>query len=132
MWSRGHKARGQGHKKNSRPRPRTVPLEAKDTDASVLKKKKRSSKIFFRRKRSSKFFSGDFYLKKPIKRSLQIFRKVFGVFLRNFNGSKIVLSSSRGQGRPYFNIITGGEIAPPVNFFAPPVKIFRAYVNDFV
>ena len=34
--------------------------------------------------------------------------------------------------RPYFNIITGGEIAPPVNFFAPPMKIFRAYVNDFV
>ena len=33
-WSRGHKARGQGHKIISRPR--TDPLEAKDTDASVL------------------------------------------------------------------------------------------------
>ena len=31
-------------------------------------------------------------------RSLQIFRKVSGVFQQNFNGSKIVLSSSRGQG----------------------------------
>ena len=30
--------------------------------------------------------------------ALQIFRKVSGVFLQNFNGSKIVLSSSRGQG----------------------------------
>ena len=35
-WSRGHKARGQGHKKNPRPRtafPRTDPLEAKDRNA---------------------------------------------------------------------------------------------------
>ena len=30
--------------------------------------------------------------------SLQIFRKVSGVFQRNFNGSKILLFSSRGQG----------------------------------
>ena len=33
-WSRGNRARGQGHKKISRPRPKT-----KDTDASVLQKK---------------------------------------------------------------------------------------------
>ena len=33
-WSGGHKAEGQGHKKN--PRPRT-----KDTAASVLRKKKK-------------------------------------------------------------------------------------------
>ena len=32
------------------------------------------------------------------KRYLQIFRQVSGVFQQNFNGSKIVLSSSRGQG----------------------------------
>ena len=35
-WSRGHKARGQGHKKNPRPRtafPRTDTLEAKDRNA---------------------------------------------------------------------------------------------------
>ena len=31
------------------------------------------------------------------KRYLQIFREVSGVFQQNFNGSKIVLSSSRGQ-----------------------------------
>ena len=58
--SRGHKARGQGHKKISRPRPRTNPLEAKAKDQGHRRKcsskKKRSSKKFFRRKRSSKFF----------------------------------------------------------------------------
>ena len=65
-WSRGHKARGQGHKKNPRPRPRTAfprtdILEAKDrnargqgqgprTQAQVLsKKKKRSSQKVFKR-----------------------------------------------------------------------------------
>ena len=37
-------------------------------------------------------------MRKPKKRSLQIFCKVSGVFQRTFNGSKIVLSSSRGQG----------------------------------
>ena len=57
-WNRGQKARGQGHKKISRSKPRKDPLEAKDTDASVLKKKvlqkifsgeKGLQKIFFRR-----------------------------------------------------------------------------------
>ena len=117
-WSRGHKARGQGqsqeHKKISRPR--ADPLEAKAKDQGprtqvfskkkifknlfqAISTKKRPSKFFFRRKRSSKvFFSGDLYLWKPKKRSLQIFSKVSGFFQRNFNGSKIVLSSSRGQG----------------------------------
>ena len=37
-WSRGHKTRGPGHKKNPRPKPRTAlprkdPLEAKDRNA---------------------------------------------------------------------------------------------------
>ena len=57
-WSREHRARGQGHKKirglsqgqpfrrQSLSRPRTKMLEAKDTAASVLKK--RFSKKFFR------------------------------------------------------------------------------------
>ena len=64
-WSRGHKARGQGHKKNPGPRPKTAfprtdPLEAKDRNArgqgqgprtqpQAFSKKKRSSKFFFRR-----------------------------------------------------------------------------------
>ena len=81
----------------------------KDTDRKCSPKK-RSSKFFFRRSqktRSSKFFSGeiglqkffsgDLYLRKQKKRSLQIFRKVSGFFQRNFNGSKIMLSLSRGQ-----------------------------------
>ena len=100
------KFRGQGQGQTlSTPRPRT-----KDTDASVLQKK-RSSKIFFRRSQKKglqkffqarkvfkNFFLGDLYLRKPKNRSLQIFRKVSGVSQRNFNGSKIMLSSSRGQG----------------------------------
>ena len=45
---------GQGHKKISRPRARADPLEAKATDASVLKKEKGLQK----------FFSGD--LKKKV------------------------------------------------------------------
>ena len=61
-WSRGNKARGQGqgHKKNSRPRPRTAfprtdPLEAKDRNArgqgqrtqpQLFSKKKVSKKVF--------------------------------------------------------------------------------------
>ena len=72
------KFRGQGQTL-LRPRPRT-----KDTDASVLQKKG-LQKIFFRRS----------LFEETKKRSLQIFRKVFQ---RNFNYSKIVLSSSRGQG----------------------------------
>ena len=114
-WSRGLKAQGQGRKKISRPRPRTDPLEDNAKDQGHRRKcspkKKRSQKFlsgdlkkkifknFFQAKNVFKnFFSGDLYLRKPKKRSLQIFRKVFGVFQRNFNGSKIVLSSSRGQG----------------------------------
>ena len=59
-WSRVHKAQGQGHKKNPRPRPRTAlprtdPLgprtemfeaKAKDTSASALQKKKVFRKTF--------------------------------------------------------------------------------------
>ena len=61
--------------------------------------KKKVFKKFFQAKKVFKiFFSGDLYLRRPKKRTLQIFRKVSGVFQRNFNGSKIVLFSSRGQG----------------------------------
>ena len=84
--------------------------KAKDTGASVLQKKKvfkiffrrsqkkRSSKIFFGRKRSSNIFFKRSLLEETKKRSLQIFREVFRVFQRNFYGSKIVMSSNRGQG----------------------------------
>ena len=93
-WSRGHKARGQGHKKNSRPRPifpRTDTLEAKDknarrqgqgprTQAQVLSKKKKSSRKHFRRS--------------PQK---DIFQNIFQARHRILTIQKIVLSSSRGQ-----------------------------------
>ena len=102
-------------------RPRTQKnFEAKDgpsrgqeprTQTQVFSEKKRSSKFFsgylkkkkvfkhfFQAKRSSKFFFRRSLLEETKKRSLQIFRKVSSVFPRNFNGSKIVLSSSQGQG----------------------------------
>ena len=60
--------------------------------------KKSLQKFFSGEKGLQNFFSGGLYLRKPKKSFLQIFRKVSGVFQRNFNGSKIVLSSSRGQG----------------------------------
>ena len=98
-WSRGHKARGkgQGHKKNPRPRtafPRTDTLEAKDTSASALQKKKVITKIFqaiSKKKRpSQKFF----------KRSPQknVFQKIFQALHKILTIRKIVLFSSRGQG----------------------------------
>ena len=89
-WSRRHKARGQGHEKISRPR--TDPFEAKAKDQGHRRKCSPKKKVF------KKFFSGDLYLRKPKKRSSQIFCKVSGVFRRNFTGYKIVLSSSREQG----------------------------------
>ena len=93
-WSRGHKARGQGHKKKSeakdslsedrhsrgqgqecsRPRPRT-----KDTSASALQKK-RSSQKFFRRS--------------PQK---NVFQKIFQAVHKILTIQKILLSSSQGQ-----------------------------------
>ena len=94
-WSRGHKARGQGHKKNPRPRPRTAfprtdTLEAKDRNARGQgqghkrkcspKKKKRSSQKFF--KRSSR---------------KNVFQKIFQALHKILTIQKILLSSSRGQ-----------------------------------
>ena len=72
--------------------PRTDPLEVKAKNQGHRRKCTPKKKVF------KNFFSGNHYLRKPKKRSLQIFRKVFGVFQRNFNVSKIVLYSSRGQG----------------------------------
>ena len=97
-WSRGHKARGQGHKKNPKPRPRTAfprtdTLEAQDrnargqgqglrTQAQVLfkKKKKRSSQKFFKRSPQKNVFQKNF----------QALHKILTI-------QKILLSSSRGQ-----------------------------------
>ena len=108
-WSRGHKARGQGHKKNPRPRtafPRTDTLEAKDrnargqgqgprTQAQVLSKTKK--------KGLHKNFSGDLQKKRPsqkfFRRSPQkyVFQKIFQALHKILTIQKLVLSSSRGQ-----------------------------------
>ena len=98
-WSRGHKAkdtkkfRGQGHG----PRTQTQVFSKKKVLQKffqMISKKKGLQKFFQVKKVFKKFFSGDLYLKKPKKRSLVIFHKVSGIFQQNFNGSKIVLSSS--------------------------------------
>ena len=51
------KFRGQGHKKISRPRPsqECSRPRTKDTDVSVLQKKRRSSKLFFRQSQKKVF-----------------------------------------------------------------------------
>ena len=103
-WSRGHKARGQGHKKNPRPRPRTAfprtdTLEANDrnargqgqgprTQAQVLSKTKKGL---------HKNFSGDLQKKKKRSSQKNVFRKIFQALHKILTIQKIVLSSSRGQ-----------------------------------
>ena len=89
---RPSRGQGQGHRRKCSQKKRSSKFVFRRSQ------KKRSPKIFLGEKDLKNFFSGDLYLRKPKKRFLQIFRKVFDVFQRNFNGLKIVLSSSRGQG----------------------------------
>ena len=87
-WSRGHKARGQGHKKN--PRPRTKDTKRK---CSQKKKKKVFTKIFqtiSKKKRSSQ----KFFKRSPLK---NVFQKIFQALHKILTFQIIVLSSSRGQ-----------------------------------
>ena len=91
--------RGQGQG----PRTKTQVFSKKKTKKGLQKfflgdLKKKVFKKVFRAKKVSKNFFGRSLLEETKKRSLQIFRLVSGVFQRNFNGSKIVLSSSREQG----------------------------------
>ena len=67
------------------------------TQTQLFSKKKGLQNFFSREKGLQNCFRPSL-LEETKKRSLQIFRKVSGVFQRNFNGSKIVLSSSRRQG----------------------------------
>ena len=85
----------------SRPRTQTQAFSKKKVFKiffQAISKKKVFKKFFLGEKGLQNFFSGDLYSRKPKKRCLQIFRKASGFFQRNFNGSKIVLSSSQGQG----------------------------------
>ena len=106
-WSRGHKARGQGHKKNPRPRtafPRTDTLEAKDRNArgqghkaqvlSKKKKKKVFTKIFQAISKNKKRSSQKFFKRSSLK---NVFQKIFQPLHKILTFQKIVLSSSRGQ-----------------------------------
>ena len=74
-WSRGHKARGQGHKKNPRPRPstafpRTDTLEAKDRNARGQGQGPRTQAQVLSKKKN--FFSGDLQNRKK-----KVFSKIF-------------------------------------------------------
>ena len=98
-WSRRHKARGHGHKKNPRQMPRTAfprtdTLEAKDRNTRDQGHKHKCSP---KKKRSSQKFLRRFPQK-------NVFQKIFQVLHRILTIQKIVLSSSRGQanfwGRP--------------------------------
>ena len=106
-WSRGHKARGQGHKKNPMPRtafPKTDALEAKDrnarghgprTQAQVLSKKKKVFTKILKKKRKKKVFTKIFQAISTKKR----FPKNFSSAPQNFNNSKngAVLEPRTGQ-----------------------------------
>ena len=79
-WSRGRKARGQGHQKNPRPRPRTAfprtdTLEAKDRNARGQGPRTRAQVLSEKKKGLHKNFLGDLQKKKKKKRSSQKFFK---------------------------------------------------------
>ena len=95
--SRGHMARGQGHKKNPRPRsrtalPRTDPLKTKDRNARDQgqgPRTKDTGASVLQKKRSPKFFSGDLQKKRLQKNSSSDLqtrntKKVFANFPRGF------------------------------------------------
>ena len=96
-WRRGLKARGQEHQKNPRPRPRTAlprtdPLEAKNRNARGQGQGPRTQPQVFskeKKKVSTKLFQA-------ITRKQRL-PKNFSGAPQNFNNSKIVLSSIRGQ-----------------------------------
>ena len=108
-WSRGHKARGQGHKKNPRPRPRTAfprtdTLRAKYSNARGQDqghKRKCSPK----KKGLHKNSSGDLKKKKGLHKNFsshlhkKSFPQSFSSAPQNFNNSKnsAVLEPRTGQ-----------------------------------
>ena len=83
-----------------RPRPKTDPLETKDTGASIFQKKKGFLKNFqaISKKGLQKFFSGDFHLKKTKKGLRKFTARFLALSNKILTVQKIVLSSSRGQG----------------------------------
>ena len=113
-WSRGHKARGQGHKNNPRPRPRTAfprtdTLEAKDRNARGQGPRTQSASALRKKKKGlHKNFSGDLQKKKKKKVFTKIFQAIstkkrfpknFSTAPQNFNFPKnsAVLEPRTGQ-----------------------------------
>ena len=84
---------GQPFRGQTLSRPRTGMLKAKDTSASALQKKKGLHKNFLGDLQKKKVFTKIFQAISTKKR----FPKNFSSTPQNFNNSKIVLSSSRGQ-----------------------------------
>ena len=115
-WSRGHKARGQGHKKirgqgqgqpfrgQTLSRPRTGMLEAKAEDqghkrkCSPKKKKKGLHKNFSSDLPKKKRSSQKFFKRSPQK---NVFQKNFSSASQNFNNSK-KKCCPRAEDRPIF------------------------------
>ena len=88
---RPSRGQGQGHRRKCSPKK-------KGPQNFFWAISKNGLKNFFSGEKGlQNFFSVHLYLRKPKRRSLQIFRKVSGVFQQNFNRLKIVLSSSRGH-----------------------------------
>ena len=85
-WSRGHKARGQGHKKNPRPRsrtafPRTDTFKAKDRNAQGHGQGPRTQAQVLSKKNKKKVFTKIFQAISTKKR----FLKNFSSAPQNFN-----------------------------------------------
>ena len=109
-WSRRHKARGQGHKKiqglgKPLSRPRTASLGTKDTGGKCRpKEKKVFQTIFARSPKKKRKVETNFW--RSLK--LTVFKKIFQAFFKILTISKIVLSSSQGQGN-----FRGFEVSRP-------------------
>ena len=107
-WSRGHKARGQGHKKiqgqgqpfpgQTLSRPRTGMLEAKAKDqehkCKCSTKKKCLNKNFLGRSPKKQRSSQNLFKPSPQK---NVFQKIIQALHEISTIQKLVLSSSRGQ-----------------------------------
>ena len=104
-WSRGHKARGQGHKKNPRRRPRprtdfsrTDLLEETDRNARGKGKGPRTqAQVFSKNKGLQNFFSGDLKKMKIKNKGLPKYSARFLPY------SKVTWKEGHGQGRFLMN-----------------------------
>ena len=124
-WSRGHKARGQGHKKISRPR--TDPLKAKTKDQGHIRKC--SPKKKKKEKGLQKCFSGDLYLRKPKKGLCRFSSRLLAFFNKNLTvQNSAVLEPRTGQ----FYVSSRTSPRPRTSSRTPPLLWNIACVLSFV